>query len=301
MRNAHSLAGNRCILILTNVCLLLSLIVFIPLIFDNGIFVEKLFSIPDRQIPKHNPQYVGLSSDDTVHQCSSSIIKEYIRTHDFFPELGTWIINNNTPISWTPELCHFNASRMQKNILQCIKSKKFYSFLILGDSNGKRYADALFKLLSSGHNTDCNTIIREGGGSRSPDIKYIEKESRRDESDFRFHDGDCRGCKRLVRECLFDGVQITVETIGMIHVLDTNINITQNQNDCDPGEQCFQSNTYQEMIFREYLQWRQYPDVIMLFQSSHDRMRKTLAVFDASINYLVKLVENLVPQNTTVV
>ena len=292
MVNVHLVAGITSFSTLTKVCLILSLTALTAIMLDKGIFVEKVFSMP-----KHIPQSVRLPSEDTVHQCSSSIIKEYIRTHDFFPELGTWFINNNTPISWTPELCHFNASRLQKNILQCIKSKEFYSFLILGDSNGHRYGNALVRLLSSGYKNACKTTKREGGDSFKPDIKYFATKGQIQERDIRFHDRDCRGCNSFTTECSFDGMKIKVEHIAMEFVLDTEITTYRA---CKRGQQCFQSNTYQEMIFSEYLQ-RQYPDVIMLFQNSHDRMRESLAVYDANINYLVKLVENLVPQNTSVV
>ena len=298
MTSDYSTVSKSCVSTLTKVCLLLSLTGLLPLYLYTRIFEIKVFSLP-----KYIPQYVRSSSEETTHQCSSSIIKDYIRTHDFFPELGTWIINNNTPISWSPELCHFNASRLQKNILRCVKLKEWYSFLIIGDSNGLRYADALVQLLSSGHKNACKTTKREGGDSFTPDIKYFKTRDQIQERDFRFHHRDCGGCKSLRRECLFDGIKITVEHIAMEFVLDTEITTYRgfhNPEACKPGQQCFQSNTYQEMIFSEYLQ-RQYPDVIMLFQNSHDRMRKSLGVFDVNINYLVKLVENIVPQNTTVV
>ena len=166
-----------------------------------------------------------------------------------------------------------------------------------------RYAEALVKLLSLENKTACRTIRRERLASFKPDIKYFTNRHQIDLTDFIFHSRDCSGCKSKMTKCSLNGRKIKVDYVGMEFVLDTEITTYRNFHDkksCKPGQQCFQSNTYQEMIFREYLK-HQYPDVIMLFQNSHDRMRKSLAVFDANINYLVNFLENVVPLNTTVV
>ena len=272
------------------------LIITCVLLLNNGFIGRTVI------ITKPVPQHLRKSGYDKA-ECSSSIIRNYIRTHNFFPEHGTWIINNNKPISWIPEMCNFNTSHLEEIILQCIEKREFYSFLILGDSNGGRYTNALVTLLSSGHNKACKSTKLEGTGSFTPDVKYFKSDSNIAEKDLRFHNRDCRGCKSKIFECSIGGIKIKVEYIAMEFVLDTEVTTyrgLKNKQACKPGQQCFQSNTYQEMIFSEYLK-RQYPDVIMLFQNSHDRMRKSLAVFDANINYLVKLVETVVPQNTTVV
>ena len=298
MTNGNSPKRNICLLTRTKFCLILFSVGVIILHFNSQIFNKSVFDM-SKCIP---PQHGRLCSGDKP-LCSSSILKDYIRTHDFFPEHGTWIMKNAQPVSWIPELCHFSTSRLQEKILQCIESKELDSFLILGDSNGLRYAKALVKLLSLENKTACRTIRREGLASFKPDIKYFTNRHQIELTDFLFHSRDCSGCKSKMTECSLNGRKIKVDYVGMEFVLDTEITTYRNFHDeksCKPGQQCFQSNTYQEMIFSEYLK-HQYPDVIMLFQNSHDRMRKSLAVFDANINYLVKLLENVVPLNTTVV
>ena len=262
-----------------------------------------------RQIVKNKkaPQYKhdeGLLDKRKI-QCSYEAIRDYIRTHDFFPQEGTWIMSNNTPVDLTPTMCYFQNEIMSENLIQCIKKKQFYSFLILGDSNGMKYAQALIHLLSQRHKTTVKTIRQERTRSFTPDIQYFKKGSRIEGESFRIHDRDCSGCKSFLKECRMEGIIIRVEYIAMEFTLDTEVTTRvnfkpQGPPECLPGRQCFQSTTYQEMIFREYLT-DQYPDVLMIFQNSHDRMRKPLAVFDAEMQYFVKLLENLVPENSTVV
>ena len=84
--------------------------------------------------------------------------------------------------------------------------------------------------------------------------------------------------------------------------MDTEVTTVRNQwlGNCprdDGGSFCRQSNSYQEFIFREYLR-DDYPDVILLFSSSHDKARHDLAMIEQNIYNLKSLIKQFVPRTS---
>ena len=112
--------------------------------------------------------------------------------------------------------------------------------------------------------------------------------------DLRFQLRDCSGCKSQLKTCtLAAGRSVLIEYVVMEFLMDTEV--TTYRKAC-PG-QCLHSNTHQQFIFGEYLRGN-YPDLILLFSNVHDRVRKYRAVIKAEVNYLIQLLQTLVPSST---
>ena len=226
--------------------------------------------------------------------CTMSSIQTYITENDFFPDKGTWIMRGSKPIRWSPDLCSFKNPSDTINVKECFLRKNVKRVLVLGDSNGLRYFNTLVGFLKS-----CRILKSEGDLSRKPDISYFTKYSNVSSEDLRFQLRDCSGCKSQLKTCtLSAGRSVLIEYVVMEFLMDTEVTTYRTcayRKTC-PG-QCHHSNTHQQFIFGEYLSGN-YPDLILLFSSVHDRIRKHRAVIKAEVNYLIELIRTLVPAST---
>ncbi len=94
-----------------------------------------------------------------------------------------------------------------------------------------------------------------------------------------------------------------LEFLTMEHSMDTEVTTlrTVRRASCAGGQtfDCSHSNTHQEFSFSEYLKDRQ-PQLIVIFANSHDIRRRKLSRLSGDFAYLVGVVQQHVPQSTTV-
>ena len=239
---------------------------------------------------------------DGSRACTLSGIQDYIASHNFFPQQGDWNFIGKKPVSWQPDMCELQPVEAT-DFTSCIVEKNLLRFVILGDSNGKRYAEALVRQLSD-NDGNCTEIKKENKPRFQPDATYFKNGKHIDQAYIKTHLRDCSKCEsKLVICSVTDNIQVHVEYIAMEFLLDTEITtyrIYHNAKDCPPGHQCFQSNTYQEFILRQYLAGR-YPDILLVCLNTHDHMRKSMPVLRADMRYLLNLIQYIVPKTTDVV
>ena len=201
---------------------------------------------------------------------------------------------------------------MPDSVGHCLVGHDIKKLLVLGDSNGKRYFSALQRLF--GKSATCKVVKserRDANRSALPDIDYFTRGTNLNPYDIVFHNRDCGGCRSSLLSCEANKVtgsrhnfRLQLEYVAMEFFMDTEVTTVRNQwrNNCrriNGGSFCRQSNTYQEFILREYLH-DNYPDILLLFSSSHDKARHDLAMIEQNIYNLKSLIKQFVPTTTKV-
>ncbi|KAI0240280.1 hypothetical protein LSAT2_009042, partial [Lamellibrachia satsuma] len=130
---------------------------------------------------------------------------------------------------------------------------------------------------------------------------YFTKGTNLKASDIIVHHRDCTGCKSSAVSCTDGSLKVYLEYIAMDFFQDTEVTTVRNrwQKNCLQRTGCHQSNTNQEFILGEYLVGN-YPDVILLFSSNHDKGRYRLQTVRAYIDYLKMIINMYVPKRTQV-
>ena len=232
-----------------------------------------------------------------VPLCSADVIRKYCIEHNYFPTGGRWV--NST---FLPDACRLPFKTIPKEHLRkCLTRRNITKLVVLGDSNGLRYFNATKRLLEQ--YMKCRTVKAERG-STMPDVTYFTNGTNLTASDIVVHHRDCSGCRSKAASCTDGSVKIYLEYITMEFFQDTEVTTVRNrwQKNCPrrTPHGCHQSNTNQEFILSEYLMGN-YPDVILLFSSSHDKARYEQNKIRAYIDYLKMLIDMYVPKRTKVV
>ncbi|KAK2185966.1 hypothetical protein NP493_215g00022 [Ridgeia piscesae] len=147
--------------------------------------------------------------------------------------------------------------------------------------------------------------------SALPDIDYFTKDTNLNPYDIVIHNRDCRGCTSCLVLCEANNItgsrqnsRLQLEYVAMEFFMDTEVTTVRNRwlKNCprvNGASFCRQSDSHQEFIFREYLH-DNYPDVVLLFSSSHDKTRHDLAMIVQNIYNLKSLIKQFLPATTRV-
>ena len=149
-------------------------------------------------------------------------------------------------------------------------------------------------------NNLCRTVKVERGAPM-PDVNYFTTGTDLKASDIVVHHRDCRGCKSNAVSCTNGSLKVYLEYIVMEFFQDTEVTTVRNkwQKNCPQRTGCHQSNTNQEFILGEYIV-DNFPDVILLFSSNHDKGRHGLQTVRAYIDFLKMIINMYVPKRTQV-
>ncbi|KAI0221353.1 hypothetical protein LSAT2_027292 [Lamellibrachia satsuma] len=227
-----------------------------------------------------------------VPLCSVDVIRKYCIERNYFPTGGRWFNSKFLPDACRLPFKDIPKERMRK----CLTRRNITKLVVLGDSNGMRYFRATKRLLEQ--SMKCRTVKIERG-TTMPDVSYFTTRTDLKASDIVVHHRDCRGCKSNAVSCTKGSLKVYLEYIVMEFFLDTEVTTVRNQwqKNCRKRIGCRQSNTNQEFILGEYLVGN-YPDVILLFSSNHDKGRYGLQTVRAHIDYLKVLINMYVPKRT---
>ena len=80
-----------------------------------------------------------------IPPCTNELFRDYYRNFHKFPEQGTWTIFNSLKEVYKLDFCEFKDFDMQ----QCVTKQQIKSLLILGDSQGRHYFDAMRKIVEA--------------------------------------------------------------------------------------------------------------------------------------------------------
>ena len=197
--------------------------------------------------------------------------------------------------------CWFPDQYVRQNVTSCEMKKNVSKIVILGDSNGIRYWNALIGLLRiDGWN--CTTVKEEQPTEPGiPDPTYFVRKPTIPLEDIRFRTRDCHGCISTLGQCSLGEKQLEIEYLALEFMLDSEVTTMRKiSSKCAGLIYCPHADTYQEFIFREYLADR-YPDVLLFFTSIHDIIRHTLKHIKLSANFFFNLVESYMPPDSYVI
>ena len=240
------------------------------------------------------------SSPASVHDrplCSADFIRKYGVEYDYFPTGGKW---SNS--KYQPDACRIPYDNLPpQKLLDCLKRRRIRKLAIVGDSNGNKYFNVTVKFVQK--SMKCITLKAERHRTL-PDVEYFTNGTRLHAADIVVHNRDCSRCKSRTERCTDGNVTVTIEYVAMEFFLDTEVTTVRNnwQRNCPPGKRtpaCHQSTTYQEFIFREYFE-DNYPDVVLLFSSSHDKARHEFNVVRAHMEYMKTVINTYTPKETSV-
>ena len=202
-----------------------------------------------------------------------------------------------------PANCTFFDERItvkhHENESQCIRLQNISSILLMGDSNGRRYADALVEILKK-TGWKCTAVKKENARNIfDPDPIYYVKEPNIKLEHIRYHPKECKGCKSVLKKCKRQGRKtLMVEFLSTQYFIDTEVTTMRTRRStCSDQTFCEHSDTHQEFIFREYLVGR-YPDVVFFFASDHDKNRHTLKRIKLAAEYFFSIVESYLPADS---
>ena len=171
------------------------------------------------------------------------------------------------------------------------------SVLLLGDSNGRRYYNALSKIFQQVGGYNCVTVKDEPRDLNMPNAVYYAQGTNISVDHIVVHQRDCFSCNNILSRCIHPNTKpVMLEYLNMELLIDTEVTTRR-----DPT--LHQSNTYQEFIFEEYLPGtaRYYPDIIVIFGNSHEFFRNKLVKTKDDLMYLLRIIQRSVPQSTRVV
>ena len=275
----------------------LALYFLFPLIGIRLTRQEELSSI--EALPQNN---YTLRNNETRPICSLQFLKQYaIKNHSNsrfpFVQIGTKA-KVAPPGDYS---CWFPDSEMSQNLMNCDKRKNVSRILLLGDSNGRRYTDAMISLIKA-NGWSCKTKkVGHQTNAYLPDPKYFVREPMIKLDHIQFHSRDCHSCTSVMFECSHNSSQrLTVEYLSVQYLLDSEITTVRNSKMCEERITCDQSDTHQEFIFREYLADR-YPDVLFYFLNSHDLARNSLKRIKISADYFFNIVDSYMPSTSLVI
>ena len=215
----------------------------------------------------------------SIEPCSHQIFQHLYRDSGQFPFTGTW----DKQGFYYPDNCRLLARPLEAGDI-CISKLGLTSIVTIGDSNGKRYFDALVDLINLAY--DSCTLVRvenlvENGfvpekeyfANGDQDLLAAMKTSRR----------QCRSCSSRKYVCRRDGHKIQLEHISMALLLDISLTVSS----CHPGR----SETFQEFVFKTYLTHLQ-PDMVLIFPPfNHMKHIGFLAEHKLAIKYVMDLIK----------
>ena len=288
LRKPKSIALFAVLFCLTVFCLF-------PLI-DNS---RKYFN----QLMKQGIHLASHFINNTKPVCTLQSLKQHALEHRVYSKFPFAQIGTNGTFAPPGDYsCWFPNSAIRRNLTTPDNCQPVSRILLLGDSNGRRYTDAMVSWIQV-CGWSCN-ITKEAAQQLSnrylPDINYFIREPMIKLDHIRYRSQDCHSCASVKYECTQkSGKRLTLEYLSVQYLIDAEITTVRKGKMCKERLLCDQSNTYQEFIFREYLAGR-YPDVFFYFLNSHDLGRSTLKHIKLSAEYFFNIVDSYMPKNSIV-
>ena len=273
-----------------------------------------------------------MMSDNGIHNssapCSLGLFQKYTKINKYLVNEGKWEVkhlpgNKTVPVRFVPRICSFGCaydnseclSHGSFSLTNCARrlGNNSTKITILGDSNGRRYADGLIRLLKSDKSIKCHVIKQEPLPTFSWKHR-LNYYSKKPISGVLTHDRDCGSCNSILVRCVKASLKgkalsvvthnIEVEYISFEYFLDTEISIYRAAHARMGGcykqlWNCPHSPSHQEFILAEYMK-DNFPDWILLFTSSHDIVRDKISSIQANVGYLLRLMELYLPKTTSV-
>ena len=246
--------------------------------------------------------------EDYDQLCSLDIISDHVTTSSFFPSDGKWMDDEDA--DFAPTLCRFSPrNQTHKFLRKCQQQKKISNYLLLGDSNGRRYFDALLRALNNTRKKSQTSgarsckVMKQGPPGNFPGVAYFTQFSQLQNAEVAAGDRDCATCREILASCSGVGdvhATITVEFLSMEHLWDSSV-----RTKCKPSDKSCQDSaatTRQEFIFKKYLKntVHPYPDVIIIFANCHDILKFNRTIIENHLHNLVSVLKE-VPGQTRVV
>lgn len=204
--------------------------------------------------------------------CSDEFMRDYYKLHHHLPEEVAWKGHE----SFEPKACRIAKA----NIRHCLLNRKIHQILILGDSNGHRYASALQSILQT-NNIPCKQVLREQQNHRLPSLAYYTRGNLSALSGYiAFEEHQCGRCISTYVECELRGSEkVFLEYIGV---------------ESFSGKQITRKDlntTFLEFVFEEYLKQRS-PDVILFFIPQNHMKHMPRADFATQFGAFLRMYKN---------
>ncbi len=187
-------------------------------------------------------------------------------SYGYFPSCGRWEGSH-----FQPSICKFQAPEYLR-LRQCLFNSALVSLVVLGDSQGVRYFEAILELFKSvaSHCTR-SKVENMKDNANSPGRSYFARGNKTLEEAFQVTERGCRSCISPEWICHFNkrGSQLSVrlENIAMGHVWDESLLIKNTST--LKFEYSFAS--FQECVFKYYLKIS-HPGLILFFTPlNHDK------------------------------
>lgn len=200
--------------------------------------------------------------------CSLGVLRKHYIEHDAYPTGGEWIIKDNIS-QFEPDICHFRDMQINANsVLHCLLKRKITSVTTIGDSQSRKYFDALLRIFkdSSGICRKTRSEKAKRGRGLVASTKYF---SRGNKSLSRALVGGKRPCWTCIsQEWLCDVWYMNeehtfrLENIGMTGAIDRSIQLIDDNAMNSNYNIWF--NSFQEFLFKYYFHI-QHTDLILLF------------------------------------
>ncbi|CAH1786508.1 unnamed protein product [Owenia fusiformis] len=238
-------------------------------------------------------------ADTTNRKCNLKFLQDFTRTEDELYSKGSW---ENT--SWTPEGCRFSSK--DPDLKTCFREHQIRKILMLGDSNGARYANYTAKYLRRFFS--CELIKREAN-NKLPTAQYWKDVKR-----MYMMERDCYTCSSMLYKCLTHSSEIVIldfEFIAMEYYMDTEMTTFRigYPRSCNfrqvpylnKGILCGHALTTQQFIFNEYLYTQpHYPTVIIIIGNSHELLRRDKTDLQRDVDWFLKVLKSAVHKNTKI-
>ena len=244
----------------------------------------------------------SLSNNSVRPACTLSFLKQYAIEHHSYSRFPFTQIGKKAKVAPSGNYsCWFPDSQMSQSLTFRDKCIDVSRILLLGDSNGRRYTDAMISAIKASGWSCKTTKVGHQTNAYLPDPKYFVREPMIKLDHIQFHSRDCHSCTSVMFECSrSSGQRLTVEYLSVQYLLDSEITSVRNGKMCEGRTTCDQSDTHQEFIFREYLADR-YPDVLFYFLNSHDLGRHSLKRIKISADYFFNIVDSYMPSTSRVI
>ena len=232
--------------------------------------------------------------------CSLNLIQNYLKTCGYFPSKGLW---NNEITHYDPGFCTLPRSEhFHHHMSHSLVSNNISRILIIGDSNGARYSNALQSGLQNiGY--QCKVVKSEQMGF-FPDKKYYLRDMGLDPSVLEMKERTCQSCTSKKIECVPKNShgnlkRLIMEYVSMMVI--TTDSIVPNKSYCATNwHPVCNISTQQEFLFRAYLK-DNYPQLIVIASTFAHDWDKSFDFVWNGLEDIVDLVEDTAPSNTQVV
>ncbi len=245
-------------------------------------------------------------------KCSLPFLRQFAASHHEYPTIYFDTVNKPLTVEQLQQLstsasCWFSSQFDKRNVFTAWSNKSIQRILVLGDSNGGRYFNAIIQFMQSAK-WSCKIMKKEKLRAKTyPDASYFVREPFIKLKHIKIRFRDCASCLSTLEWCTIPNgkggmKELWIEYIAVEFILDAEVTTHRTlwSHTCEHGQMCEHSTSTQEFIFKEYLHG-QYPDVVFYFASCHDMVRHKLRYMRQNFGFLFELMDIYLPINTTAI